>query len=75
MKSKNIFCLFTTVMMLLLNYNCEAQIPKNNSTLSSDAKIEVIQFHSEHRCMTCNKIEILTKEALKAYPNISFFFG
>ncbi len=73
MKSKNIFCLFTTVMMLLLNYNCEAQIPKNNSTLSSDAKIEVIQFHSEHRCMTCNKIEILTKEALKAYPNISFF--
>lgn len=34
--------------------------------------IEVIQFHSEHRCMTCNKIEKLTRETLKSYPKITF---
>lgn len=36
------------------------------------SSIEVIQFHSEHRCMTCNKIEALTKETLKSYPKITF---
>ncbi len=30
-------------------------------------KIEVIQFHSDHRCMTCLKIEKLTKATLAAY--------
>lgn len=26
--------------------------------------LEIIQFHSEHRCVTCLKIEELTKEAI-----------
>lgn len=73
MKSRNIFYSLATLIMLLFTAcNSEAQNTKQTSTATSDAKIEVIQFHSEHRCMTCNKIEALTKETLKAYPNISF---
>ena len=43
--------------------------------ISSNAqtKIEVIQFHSEHRCVTCIKIEKLTRATLaKNYPAIAF---
>lgn len=34
------------------------------STESPSGAIELIQFHSEHRCMTCNKIELLTAATL-----------
>jgi len=73
MKSNKFFLSFATLMMLLFTAcNSEAQNTKQTSTATSDVKIEVIQFHSEHRCMTCNKIESLTKETLNAYPNIPF---
>ncbi|MBC6490414.1 nitrophenyl compound nitroreductase subunit ArsF family protein [Flavihumibacter stibioxidans] len=37
------------------------------------AIIQVIQFHSEHRCVTCMKIETLTKATLaKSFPSIPF---
>jgi phosphoribosylanthranilate isomerase len=73
MNTKNIFLSFATLMMLLFTaFNSEAQNTKQISNSTSDAKIEVIQFHSEHRCKTCNKIESLTRETLKAYPNIPF---
>lgn len=73
MKSKSIFYSLATLLLLLFTVcNSEAQNTKQTSTATTDAKIEVIQFHSEHRCMTCNKIEELTKETLKAYPNIPF---
>jgi phosphoribosylanthranilate isomerase len=73
MKSKNIIFSFATLMMLLFTAcSRETQNTQQTSTTTSDAKIEVIQFHSEHRCMTCNKIETLTKETLKAYPDIPF---
>lgn len=73
MKSKSIFYSFATLLMLLFTAcNSEAQNTKQTPTTKTDSKIEVIQFHSEHRCMTCNKIESLTKETLNAYPNIHF---
>lgn len=34
--------------------------------------IEVIQFHSEHRCQTCLDIEAMTKEAILPYGGIPF---
>lgn len=35
--------------------------------------VEVIQFHTEHRCTSCLKIEKLSKETLtKYYPTIPF---
>lgn len=73
MKSKNIFLSFATLMMLLFTAcKSEAQNPKQSYIATVDAKIEVIQFHSEHRCMTCNKIEALAKQTLKSYANIAF---
>lgn len=73
MNLKNIFLSFATLMMLLFTTcKSEAQNTKQTSTASSDAKIEVIQFHSEHRCMTCNKIGALAKETLESYTNIPF---
>jgi hypothetical protein len=43
-----------------------------NAQTKSTPAIQVIQFHSENRCVTCNKIEELTKVALKKYPSIPF---
>lgn len=34
--------------------------------------LEVIQFHSTNRCMTCQKIEKLTKEVLAEYEAVPF---
>lgn len=66
MSKKNFLSfVFTTLMMLSVSFIGNAQT-KNVST------VQVIQFHSEHRCMTCNKIEELTKVALKKYPTIPF---
>jgi hypothetical protein len=42
---------------------CNGKAQQNNSTSQTNT-IEVIQFHSEHRCMTCLKIEKLTRETL-----------
>ncbi|WP_281225611.1 nitrophenyl compound nitroreductase subunit ArsF family protein [Flavobacterium aquiphilum] len=64
-KKKFLAFVFTTLMMLSVSFIGNAQT-KNVST------VQVIQFHSEHRCMTCNKIEELTKVALKKYPTIPF---
>lgn len=69
----HLFSLATFFLFLFSSCSAEAQdeqsATKNNS---SSASIEVIQFHSEHRCMTCNKIEELTKETLESYSSIPF---
>jgi hypothetical protein len=44
----------------------------NATAQKQQTKIEIIQFHSEHRCMTCNKIEKLTRETLKDFPSVPF---
>lgn len=73
MKSENIFLSLAAFMMLLFTAcNSEGQNTNLNSNSTSDAKLEVIQFHLEHRCMTCNKIEELSRETLKSYPDIPF---
>jgi len=73
MKTNAIFLSFATFIMLLFTTcNGEAQNTKQTSNSSTKAKIEVIQFHSEHRCMTCMKIEELSKKVLKDFPNVPF---
>ncbi len=42
---------------------CNGKAQQNNSNTQTST-IEVIQFHSEHRCMTCLKIEKLTRATL-----------
>jgi hypothetical protein len=66
------FRTFTGLFLLLLSMSAFAQASKPIPASNPEIKMEVIQFHSEHRCMTCNKIEVLTKETLTAYKDISF---
>ena len=67
MKKSILTSVFATLMLLFVSYNGNTQIKKTTATT-----VQVIQFHSEHRCMTCNKIEEITKVALKKYPTIPF---
>lgn len=41
-------------------------------TAQSTSDLEVIQFHSEHRCMTCNKIESMTIATLQSFDEVPF---
>jgi hypothetical protein len=65
MKKVILTSVFATLMLLFVSNTGNAQTKTTSS-------IQVIQFHSEHRCMTCNKIEEITKVALKKYPTIPF---
>jgi thioredoxin-related protein len=49
----------------------EQEVTKSATSIEA-SKIQVIQFHSENRCMTCNKIEALALETLKSYPELRF---
>lgn len=60
---------FLTVLAFsLVLISCNGQ--NKSKTLTTDkttSKIEVIDFHSAHRCMTCNAIEASTKYTLDTY--------
>lgn len=62
--SKTLLVLLAT--MLLFSWNISAQNEEVKETKSAN-KIEVIDFHSTHRCMTCNAIEANTKFTLEEY--------
>lgn len=74
MNYRKFFLLFSTftAALILVAPVVEAQNTAASSKPTSSTQVEVIQFHSEHRCMTCNKIEALTRETLKSYPNLTF---
>lgn len=63
---------FATFMLLLVSCNSNGQNPKTETSKTAVATIQVIQFHAEHRCITCNLIEKLTRETLQKHPKISF---
>ncbi|MCC6937243.1 MAG: hypothetical protein IT226_03400 [Flavobacteriales bacterium] len=42
----------------------DAQQPAKSTPSSVATRIDVIEFHSEHRCATCINIEAMTREAL-----------
>lgn len=59
---------FIAFMLTACNGNAQQQ----TATIQT-VTIEVIQFHSEHRCKTCLKIENLTKATLdKHFKSIPF---
>lgn len=72
MKKLFLRSVFATLLLVFVSCNGNAQTKKSAVKSNLTAAIQVIQFHSEHRCMTCNKIEELTKVALKKYPAIPF---
>ena len=59
---------FTVLAISLLLTSCNGQDKTNTASLDkSISKIEVLDFHSTHRCMTCNAIEANTKYTLNTY--------
>jgi hypothetical protein len=60
--------LLTVLGMSLLLASCNSQDKSKTTSLNkSISKIEVLDFHSTHRCMTCNAIETNTKYTLNTY--------
>lgn len=62
----------TSLVVVMFAAIAFTQTTQKSKVKKTNPTIELIQFHSEHRCMTCNLIEKLTRETLKAYPDITF---
>ena len=59
---------FTLVAFGLILASCNGQSDnKSKSVAESTSKIEVLDFHSTHRCMTCTAIEANTRYTLDSY--------
>ena len=54
------------ISLTLLSCNDQAEV-ETTAIEKSISKIEVLDFHSTHRCMTCNAIEENTKYTLDTY--------
>lgn len=76
---KSISLKILAMMVVIFVSSCQGNSKEKTSKTTekkpnelADNQIQVIQFHSENRCMTCNKIEALTLETLKSYPELNF---
>lgn len=59
---------FIVLAIGLILTSCNGQDKNKTTSLDkSVSKIEVLDFHSTHRCMTCNAIEANTKYTLNTY--------
>jgi len=59
--------LFIIVMMaLVMNFSCSAQPENNdrNTAVSETGDVEVFYFHYTRRCVTCQAVETVAKEAI-----------
>lgn len=74
MKTQISILKLTLLLVAFIPFQVHAQnTQKTTSKNTTTQTVQVIQFHSEHRCMTCNLIEKLTKETLnESFPNINF---
>lgn len=62
------FNILVITVMSILAFSCKETAQKEESTSEIlTNKIEVIDFHSTHRCMTCNAIEANAKYTLETY--------
>lgn len=72
---KKITSLFVTALIGVLSLifiNTQNKAKANPSPVTA-TNIQVIQFHSAHRCITCNLIEKLSRETLKqSFPSVPF---
>jgi len=62
------FKFLTILIISLMLTSCDRKNKKTyNKTNKNVTKIEVIDFHSTHRCFTCNAIEENTRYTLENY--------
>ena len=55
------------ITFFVISCNSNAQHAQKESVSSGTKRIEVLYFHSQHRCTTCLNIEKYTKETLFAF--------
>lgn len=74
MKTSMLSALVLTLFFVFSACNSEAQTTKGDAKTSTQpaSEIQLIQFHSSHRCKTCLMIEENAKATAKNYPNVSF---
>lgn len=63
------------VMLFATFFSCKNEMKEELKPIvenSEATEIQLIQFHTEHRCITCNNIEKLSKESIKDNDAISF---
>jgi len=65
MKQLNLLVI-SIIAFVLISCNGNSQSVENKAVASKNM-IEVYDFHSTHRCMTCNAIEANTKHTLDTY--------
>ncbi|NCT10183.1 MAG: hypothetical protein GW772_08910 [Flavobacteriia bacterium] len=59
---------FSVLFISFALFSCNGQNKnKENATNTSVSKVEIFDFHSTNRCMTCNAIEKNTKYTLDTY--------
>lgn len=71
MKTK-IIIVFTVFITF---FSCKNEVKEEIKPIVENSKtteIQLIQFHTEHRCVTCNNIEKLSKETIKENDAIYF---
>ncbi len=63
---KSVKYLFISLMILSMNMSCSAQTDKknDNTRISNTGKVEVYYFHYTRRCITCQSVENVSKEAV-----------
>ena len=62
------FRILTMLVISLMLFSCNGNAQKEQEKpTNSKNRIEVIDFHSTHRCMTCNAIEANTQYTLDTY--------
>ena len=60
--------ILVTLLISIVAFSCKEKVQKeisNNEIVAN--KVEVIDFHSTHRCMTCNAIEANTRYTLESH--------
>lgn len=70
MKKSILLALFVFAIISCKNETKEEVQPTVENTKTTE--IQLIQFHTEHRCITCNNIEKLSKETIQGNDKISF---
>lgn len=57
---------FISLMSIGMNISCSAQTDKSNDNkqISSTEKVEVYYFHYTRRCVTCQSVENVSREAI-----------
>lgn len=54
-------------LFLFTSCRSEAQSTSTTARVGTTDRLEVLYFHSEHRCKTCNQIELMTRRVLEQH--------